>query len=97
MSAGQLHRFRTEMKPGDAVLTYDPRRRVYLVGEIAGDYRWDPSIDPTDPNSRPVRWRGEVSRDLLSVTSKNSLGAISTLFVVPDEVLADIERAVTFP
>ena len=95
MSAGQLHRFRTEMKSGDAVLTYDPRRRVYLVGEIAGEYRWDPSIDPTDPNVRPVRWRGEVSRDLLAVTSKNSLGAISTLFVVPNDVLADVERALT--
>ena len=74
MSAGQLHRFRNEMKAGDAVLTYDPSRRVYLVGQITGDYRWDPSPDPDDPNARPVQWRGEVSRDLLSTTSKNSLG-----------------------
>lgn len=95
MSAGQLHRFRNEMKLGDAVLTYDPRRRVYLVGEVVGDYRWDPSIDPQDPNVRPVRWRGEVSRDLLAVTSKNSLGAISTLFLVPNDVLKDVERART--
>ncbi|MFC1459288.1 restriction endonuclease [Microvirga arabica] len=95
MSAGQLHRFRNEMKPGDTVLTYDPRRRIYLAGEIVGDYRWDSSIDPQDPNVRPVHWRGEVSRDLLAVTSKNSLGAISTLFLVPDDVLKDVERART--
>ena len=44
---------------------------------------------------RPVRWRGEVSRDLLAVTSKNSLGAISTLFLVPDDVFKDVERART--
>ena len=37
MSAGQLHRFRNEMKPGDTVLTYDPRRRIYLTGEIVGN------------------------------------------------------------
>lgn len=80
MSAGQLHRFRSEMKIGDHVVTYDPSRRVYLVGQIAGDYRFDPSIDPDDPNVRSVTWQGEVSRDLLSVRSRNSLGAISTLF-----------------
>lgn len=93
MAAGQLHRFRSEMRPGDIVLTYDPRRRVYLVGEIASDYRFDPSLDEQDPNVRSVRWRGEVSRDLLSVSSKNSLGAISTLFLVPPDVVADVERA----
>lgn len=93
MAVGQLHRFRNEMKAGDAVLTYDPRRRVYLVGEIAGDYRWDESVDPEDPNVRPVKWRGEVSRDLLSAASRNSLGAISTLFQLAPETVEDIGRA----
>lgn len=50
MATGQLHRFRSEMKVGDRVVTYDPGRRVYLVGEVAGDYRWDPSVDVDDPN-----------------------------------------------
>lgn len=95
MSAGQLHRFRSEMKIGDPVLTYDPNRRVYLLGEIAGDYRHDPGIDRDDPNVRPVTWRGEVSRDLLSVGSRNTLGSVSTIFVIPPEVLQEIERALT--
>lgn len=93
MAAGQLHRFRSEIKTGDTVLTYDPRRRVYLVGEISGDYRRDESVDPEDPNIRPVTWRGEVSRDLLSAASRNSLGSISTLFQLAPETLADVERA----
>ena len=93
MATGQLHRFRNEVAVGDTVVTYDPGRRVYLVGTITGDYRRDDSIDPDDPNVRPVEWRGEVSRDLLSTSSKNSLGAISTLFLLSDEVVADIERA----
>lgn len=95
MAAGQLHRFRNEIHSGDRVMTYDPSRRVYLVGEITGDYRHDPSIDAPNPNLRPVRWRGEVSRDLLTLASRNSLGAISTLFLVPPEVADDVERALT--
>ncbi|MBS9478371.1 restriction endonuclease [Ancylobacter radicis] len=93
MSAGQLYRFRSEMKIGDYVVTYDPSRRVYLLGEIAGDYRWDPSIDADDPNVRSVTWQGEVSRDLLSVRSRNSLGAISTLFQLSADVIDDLLRA----
>ncbi len=93
MAAGQLHRFRNEIKTGDTVLTYDPRRRVYLVGEISGDYRRDETLDPEDPNVRPVRWRDEVSRDLLSAASRNSLGAISALFQLTPEIIEDVERA----
>ena len=93
MSAGQLHRFRSEMKIGDRIVTYDPSRRVYLIGEIAGDYRWDPALDPGEPNLRSVTWQGEVSRDLLSVRSRNSLGAISTLFQLASDVVEDLLRA----
>ncbi|MGQ3675297.1 restriction endonuclease [Xanthobacter sp. TB0139] len=93
MATGQLYRFRSEMKIGDRVVTYDPGRRVYLIGEVAGDYRWDPSIDADDPNVRSVKWQGEGSRDLLSPRSRNSLGAISTLFQLSAEVIEDLLRA----
>lgn len=93
MATGQLHRFRNEIQIGDPIVTYDPGRRVYLVGEVAGDYRYDVSFDPNDMNLRNVRWQGEVSRDLLGVESKNTLGAISTLFLIPDSVIADLRRA----
>ncbi|MEN3793921.1 restriction endonuclease [Fulvimarina sp. MAC3] len=93
MSTGQVYRFVNEIASGDMVVTYDPRRRSYLVGTVSGPYERSDRVDPDDPNLRPVEWRGEVSRDLLSVTSKNSLGAISTLFLLPTEVASDIERA----
>lgn len=93
MSAGQLHRFRNEMEKGDRVVTYDPSRRVYLIGTISEDYCFDPSVEPDDPNIRPVTWEGEVSWDLLSVATKNSLGAISTLFLVSENAAVDLERA----
>lgn len=95
MAAGQLHRFVNEMTIGDMIVTYDPSRRVYLVGEIASAYRHDTSIDPEDTQVRSVRWDGEVSRDLLSVESRNSLGAISTLFRLSTEVAADLKKALS--
>ncbi|MGQ3354435.1 MAG: restriction endonuclease [Phreatobacter sp.] len=93
MAAGQIYRFRNEMSVGDAIVTYDPARRVYLVGQISGDYRRDEKFDPEHPNVRPVQWQGEVSRDLLSVASKNTLGAISTLFLLSPDALDDLKRA----
>ena len=92
MAAGQLHRFVNEIEVGDMIVTYDPSRRVYLLGEVAGPYRYDASIDPEDAQYRPVRWQGEVSRDLLSVESRNSLGSISTLFKIPPEVSAELKK-----
>lgn len=91
VSAGQVFRFVREMKVGDRVLTYDPSGRVYLVGTIISEYFYDPSFIKEDPNCRRVTWEGEVSRDLLSVSTKNSLGAISTLFQLPDEAASEIE------
>src|SRR5262245_18883246 len=35
-SAGQLFRFHEEIAVGDEVITYDPTRRRYLLGQIAG-------------------------------------------------------------
>ncbi len=92
-AVGQLYRFVHEISEGDRVLTYDPSRRVYLVGRVAGDYRHEPGLLEEMPNIRKVKWEGEVSRDALSVVAKNSLGAISTLFQVSDEAAADVERA----
>ncbi|MDH6268487.1 restriction system protein [Rhizobium sp. SG_E_25_P2] len=93
MATGQIHRFRNEIQVGDPIVTYDPSRRVYLIGEVTGEYRRDETFDSNDMNVRAVRWEGEVSRDLLGVESKNTLGSISTLFLLPDAVIADLRRA----
>ena len=45
---------------------------------------------------RKVKWLGEISRDLLSTSTKNTLGAISTLFEIGenarDEILKALKR-----
>lgn len=90
-SAGQLYRFAHEIEKGDRVLTYDPHRRIYNVAEVVGDYAYGPDKIEGFPHLRAVSWVGEVSRDLLSTSAKNSLGAISTLFLVPDHVAQEID------
>lgn len=92
VSAGQVYRFVREMRVGDAVLTYNRAERAYLVGTVAGEYEHNPDSPGEQPNVRKVTWRGRVSRDQLSVGTRNSLGAISTLFVIPAESAAEIER-----
>ena len=91
IAAGQAYRFVREVKVGDRVLTYDPSARLYLVGTVASDYFFDPSLIKEDPNSRRVEWQGQVARDLLSVSTKNTLGAISTLFLLSDDAADEVE------
>lgn len=92
VSAGQTYRFVREIKVGDRVITYDPGLRAFLVGTIAGEYQHKPKKDSNHPQVRQVKWEGMVERDQLSVSSRNSLGAISTLFLVPPDAAEEIEK-----
>ncbi len=92
-AASVLWRFSHVIAVGDTVVTYDPAKREYLVGEIAGDYRFDPKRDREHPHVRDVRWKERVSRDALSVSTRNSLGSTLTLFAIPDEAITDVWAA----
>jgi Uncharacterized conserved protein len=91
--AGQVSKFRFELKKGDKVVSYDPQNRVYLVGEIDSDYIYnDDFYDVNEEYSdiRKVKWLGEVKRDDLSTSTRNTLGAIMTIFNVNKEATRDI-------
>lgn len=96
-SASQLYRFANEIRKGDRVLTYDPARRVYLVGTIKDKYQYAPKKFNEMPNIWPVSWEAEIERDRLTVTTRNSLGAIQTLFLLPDDAAQDVELAIKSP
>jgi restriction system protein len=89
-AASTLFRFVCEIKVGDAVITYGPSERVYLVGRVTSDYKFSPEVSLEQPNGHDVEWRGQVTRDALSVGARNSLGSTLTLFQVPDEVAQEI-------
>ena len=99
MVGGMLYRFANEIKDGDRMVTYDPSRRRYLVGTVKGEYVYDPycsfdvELEDRWPHVRRIEWEGEVSRDDLSTSTKNTLGAIMTLFQVGKEAASEIEKA----
>lgn len=96
MTASQIGKFRFEMDKGDYVISYDPQERSYLVGQIISDYLYDPNFYPKNTmeycDIRKVKWMGEVQRDDLSTSTKNTLGAISTLFSINQEAADEILR-----
>ncbi len=92
ITAGQLVKFRFEFKKGDYVVTYNPEKRRYLVGEIIGDYEYNTKLLDYY-HIRRVKWLGEISRDLLSTSTKNTLGAISTLFEIGEKARDEILKA----
>ena len=87
-SASQLIRFLKELKTGDSVVTFEADTRNYHFGEIIGEHRFDKSAFPDFPNQRAVKWIKAISRDSLSIETKNSLGSTLTLFKIP-QVAAD--------
>lgn len=92
-SVSVLHRFRNVIQPGDGVVSYDPNNREYLVGEITGDYEYDPALLPDHPNVRKVAWRSRVSRDALPSSTRNLLGSIITLFAINPEAWDELQAS----
>ncbi|MEX1012744.1 MAG: restriction endonuclease [Waddliaceae bacterium] len=90
MIAGQVFRFVHEIKVGDRIVTYDSTMRSYLVGNVSTGAYFDLSQIHSMPNCRQVEWKNEVSRDLLSVNAKNSLGSIMTLFRISPEISSEL-------
>jgi len=89
MTASQLSKFRFELRKGDYIVTYNPVERNYLVGEIVGGYEYNKKLLKYFHLHR-VKWLGEVSRDKLSTATKNTLGAISTLFELNESAKEEI-------
>jgi restriction system protein len=87
----QLARFRNELQVGDQIVTYDSAMRTYSLGIIAGEYDFSTKLIESLPNFRKVKWEAEISRDSLSVETKNTLGSTLTLFRLPEEASAEIE------
>ena len=95
-SAGQVFRFLKEIKIGDHILTYDPGTRSYYLGEVVGEYEYKPSLLPAFPRIRAVKWSSNpISRDLLTVPTKNHLGSTLTLFKLSSEAVSELGRVVS--
>ena len=87
---GQIVRFRDEIKIGDGIVTYDRDKRLYYLGAIAGAESWQPQKIANLPRARAVEWTQKVPRDALSQPTRNTLGAIQTLFSINADAVADL-------
>ena len=92
--AAQTKRFLREIQEGDTVVTYGPETRLYYIGQVRGPAELQlRTVDNRDIKEfvRKVSWTGRRSRDDLSLSTRNTLGSIMTIFQVPrtasDELL----------
>ncbi|WP_339867533.1 restriction endonuclease [Pseudohongiella nitratireducens] len=94
-AVAMLRKFRDEVLKGDTVISYSSERREYLVGEVNGPYQYVPEDQQIGGHShvRAVKWIGVVSRDVLPISTRNSLGSTLTLFSLSDSALKDIMAA----
>ncbi len=91
--ASQLFRFISAMKVGDLVVLPDPERRRLVIGKVGGPYEYKPDEEGRYGHIRKVTWDREASRDGLSVETRNTLGAIQTIFTVNEKVEAELLAA----
>lgn len=89
ITASQIIRFRFDFKKGDQVVSYDPNERIYLVGEISSDYIYTDKSNGYQ-HIRNVNWIGRVNRDEISTPTKNTLGAISTIFEISGDAKSEV-------
>jgi restriction system protein len=88
MNTGQIFRFYRELQVGDYAVTYSSQERAYLVGTIASDYIYDSSFEFA--NQRSVKWLGKVPRDILSISAKNALGSIASIFEIKNPAKGEL-------
>jgi restriction system protein len=90
-ATSQVIRFIQDIKIGELVMTHDRDKQIYYIGVITSDYKWQ--SEPTGELSRirEVDWKYQVPRGMLSSDTKNTLGAIQTLFLVKGNASIEIQ------
>ena len=79
--ATQLYRFVNDIRAGDLVVMPGKRKKGVFIGEVDGEYRFDPSSELR--HSRRVRWNEEpVPRDVFKEDLLGSFNSSGTLFEV---------------
>ena len=88
-ATGQAFRFASDITIGETVVTYDPEGRTYYIGEIVG-----PCVASQDREDttylRKVKWTRSTARDELGTSTKNALGSLTTIFSIPDRIMAEM-------
>lgn len=81
-NAGQTFRFVHEIKVGDIVVYPSQRDHKIHLGKVTGAYRYEPSIEESYPNLRPVKWLKELPRTDFTQGALYEIGSAMSLFQV---------------
>ena len=79
------------MAAGETVVMYDPANRLYHLGVIKGPCTLVSDVDSIT-YTRAVKWAKTAPRDVLTPSSKNSLGGIQAILAVSGEVWLTFRR-----
>jgi restriction system protein len=93
-SAGQLFRFVHEVQIGELVVFPTKGYRRVHIGEITGEYQYQPWVNANYPNHRAVQWLKSLPRTSFSQRSLYEMGAALSLFQIKkysDEIRALLE------
>jgi restriction system protein len=89
-SVGQLWRFLNDLKIGDKLVSYDSSSRLYYLGEIVSEYKFNAEYEYH--HYHEVKWEGSgIDRDLLPTDVKNVLGSILTIFKLDENVWDELK------
>jgi restriction system protein len=81
VNAGQLYRFIHEAKLGDLVVWRPKNDRTRIrIGEIAGEYQYDPQRSQPYPHQRPVHWKAVFDATRLTQGALFELGSSMSFF-----------------
>ena len=95
-NAGQLYRFKHEMKTGDYVIYPSKRDRLIHIGQVTGSYRYEPQLSAAYPHIRSVKWLHHVPRTTFNQGALYEIGSAMSFFQVKnyaDEFIAIINGA----
>jgi restriction system protein len=90
-AVAMIFKFRSVLKEGHKVVTYNPKNREYAIGLITSDYKFAPGREYH--HIREVQWQGIINRDDLNAASRNSLGSTLALFSINEDTADDLIRA----
>ena len=80
--AGQLFRFLYEAQVRDIVAYPSQRERHIHLGRIIAPYKYDPALEPSYPNLRPVKWLRSYPRTHFSQGALYEIGSAMSFFQI---------------
>jgi restriction system protein len=100
VNAGQLFRFLYELNLGDYVVYPSQVDKLIHIGQVAGEYRYNPSQDPHYPNTRSVQWIKQLPRTSFTQGALYEIGSAMSFFQVrtfAEEFLKALEGKIEPP